>query len=82
LVRHAALQELARESLSALKRRGVIRKDFIDRLMRDYLPRHPAYFGEMIWILMMLEQWARRFESESLSRSRRVGTEALLRTSN
>jgi asparagine synthase (glutamine-hydrolysing) len=21
------------------------------------LPEHPGYFGEMVWILMMLEQW-------------------------
>ena len=22
-----------------------------------HLPEHPGYFGEMVWILMMLEQW-------------------------
>jgi len=26
-------------------------------LLKDYLPSHPGYYGEMVWILMMLEQW-------------------------
>ena len=28
-------------------------------LLRERLPEHPGYFGEMVWILMMLEQWLR-----------------------
>jgi asparagine synthase (glutamine-hydrolysing) len=24
------------------------------------LAEHPGYYGEMIWILMMLEQWLRK----------------------
>jgi asparagine synthase (glutamine-hydrolysing) len=27
--------------------------------MNRYLPEHPGYYGEMVWILMMLEQWFR-----------------------
>jgi asparagine synthase (glutamine-hydrolysing) len=27
--------------------------------MRDRLREHPGYFGEMVWISMMLEQWLR-----------------------
>jgi len=37
----------------------VIRGDFAARLLNQLLPRHPGYFGEMVWILMMLEQWLR-----------------------
>jgi asparagine synthase (glutamine-hydrolysing) len=25
--------------------------------MQTKLPEHPGYYGEMVWILMMLEQW-------------------------
>jgi asparagine synthase (glutamine-hydrolysing) len=82
VVQHAELQALARDSLSALKRRGIVRKEFIDRLARDYLPQHPAYFGEMIWILMMLEQWARRPESALPERSAYADPRPFARTSD
>jgi asparagine synthase (glutamine-hydrolysing) len=59
-VGHEGLQSLAADSLGSLADRGVIRGDFADRLMRQLLPQHPGYFGEMVWILMMLEQWFRR----------------------
>jgi asparagine synthase (glutamine-hydrolysing) len=25
--------------------------------VKDRLPEHPGYYGEMVWILMILEQW-------------------------
>ena len=34
-----------------------MRADFIDTLLRERLPEHPGYYGEMVWILTMLEQW-------------------------
>ena len=52
-----ALKALAKESLEALAARGVVRADFIQTLLTQRLPEHPGYFGEMVWILMMLEQW-------------------------
>jgi asparagine synthase (glutamine-hydrolysing) len=59
LVRHGRLQELAFDALTALGRRNLLRSGFVDDLRREHLPRHPAYYGEMVWILMMLEQWSR-----------------------
>jgi len=32
---------------------------FIDRLLGEQLPAYPGYYGDMVWILMMLEQWMR-----------------------
>jgi asparagine synthase (glutamine-hydrolysing) len=52
-----ALKSLARESLESLSARGVVRADFVHTLLTRRLPEHPGYFGEMVWILMMLEQW-------------------------
>jgi asparagine synthase (glutamine-hydrolysing) len=54
---HAALNALARDSLHSLAQRGVVRVDFVQTLLTQRLQEHPAYFGEMVWILMMLEQW-------------------------
>ena len=52
-----ALKALARDSLESLAARGVVRADFIQTLLNERLPEHPGYFGEMVWIFMMLEQW-------------------------
>ena len=52
-----ALKILATDSLHSLARRGVVRADFVQTLLTQHLPEHPGYFGEMVWILIMLEQW-------------------------
>lgn len=51
------LKALATDSLNSLAARGVVRADFVKTLITHKLPEHPGYFGEMVWILMMLEQW-------------------------
>ena len=56
-LRHAALNELASDSLALLERRDMLRKGFRDELMRELLPAHPSYYGELVWILMMLAHW-------------------------
>ncbi|WP_374661035.1 asparagine synthetase B [Inhella sp.] len=58
-LRHAALRELARDSVQGLVARGVVRPEFAKALFDELLPQVPGYYGEMIWILMMLEQWLR-----------------------
>jgi asparagine synthase (glutamine-hydrolysing) len=57
--RHAGLQALALESLQGLATRGVVRPAFVKELLEQRLPEHPGYYGEMVWILMMFEQWLR-----------------------
>jgi asparagine synthase (glutamine-hydrolysing) len=54
-----ALKALAKDALDGLVERGVVRADFVHDLLAKRLPEHPGYFGEMVWILMMLEQWLR-----------------------
>ena len=51
---------LAPESLASLARRGIVQPKFIHTLVNERLAEHPGYFGEMVWILMMLEQWLQR----------------------
>jgi asparagine synthase (glutamine-hydrolysing) len=57
LTRHERLYELANASLASLADRGIVRRRFLEELMSRRLAEHPAFFGEMVWILMMLEQW-------------------------
>lgn len=56
-LRHPGLRDLAYASLDALGERGLVRREFLQVLVRSHLPQHPGYYGEMVWILMMLEQW-------------------------
>ncbi len=57
--RHAALRKLAADALGGLAGRGIVRPRFIDELLTTHLPAHPGYYGEMVWILMVLELWLR-----------------------
>lgn len=51
------LQELAYDSLLQLKRQPYLNAAFIDRLIDLHRGGHAAYYGEMIWLLMMFELW-------------------------
>ena len=55
--RHEGLKKVATDSLNSLATRNIVRPEFIRSLLTDRLQEHPGYFGEMVWILMMLEQW-------------------------
>ena len=57
VVREPALRALAADALGSLGTRGIVRPEFITRLLTTHLPAHPGYYGEMVWILMMLELW-------------------------
>lgn len=65
VVKHAGLRQLALDSLDLLRSRGIIRADFLDRLIKELLPQHPGYYGEMVWILMMMGQWFARQRTQS-----------------
>ncbi len=56
LLQHKGLHDLAGDSLAAIGSRGIVQPSFRDTLYRK-LPDAPGYYGELIWILMMLEQW-------------------------
>jgi asparagine synthase (glutamine-hydrolysing) len=57
---HPPLRQLALDSLSDLKRRGIVRPEFIDELTLTRVEIHAGYYGTMIWVLMMLEQWLKQ----------------------
>lgn len=54
---HPPLRQLALDSLADLKKRGIVRPAFIDELTSAYVHSHAGYYGTMVWVLMMLEQW-------------------------
>jgi len=57
LLEHRGLNDLARSSLRTLAERGVVRPALVGELFDRRLGEHAGYYGELVWILMMLEQW-------------------------
>ena len=60
LVRERALRDFARASVDALAARGIIEPGLSRTLFDERIGEHASYYGEMVWILMMLEQWLAR----------------------
>ncbi|MFT3847210.1 MAG: asparagine synthase C-terminal domain-containing protein [Propionivibrio sp.] len=58
--RNPALRAMAEDSVNSLVDRKIMRAQFVDRLFREQLYEHPTFYGEMIWISMMLGQWLGR----------------------
>ena len=58
--RHERLRALATDSLRSLATRGFIQPAFVQSLLEQRTAEHAGYYGEMVWILMMLEQWLQR----------------------
>jgi asparagine synthase (glutamine-hydrolysing) len=63
LTEHRGLSALAGDCLSSLKARDIIAPTFIDQLLQEHIRAHPAYFGTMAWVLMMLELWFQKHAS-------------------
>ena len=51
------LQALSKDSLESLKKRGIFRSEFIDEITKLHAENHSGYYGTLIWVLIMLEQW-------------------------
>ena len=50
---------LATDSIRSFATRGIVRPAFVDDLLKTHLPSHPHYYGTLVWIMMMAEQWMR-----------------------
>ena len=59
LARSPELRRLALDSLGGLAERNIVQQNFVTHLIDHQLKVHPGYYGGMVWILMMLEQWMR-----------------------
>lgn len=57
------LKELAHGSLAKLKTRGYFNPEFIDKALTMHESTHAGYYGELVWIMMMLELWLAAHEA-------------------
>lgn len=60
---HAPLRDIAYDSLSDLRGRGYFLSSFIDDAIDKHRAGHASYYGELIWVLMMLEMWLSSHEA-------------------
>ena len=56
------LHALVLDSVQGFGARGIVRAPFIDELLTKRMPEVPHYYGVMVWLLAMLEQWLRAQE--------------------
>ena len=61
-ISHPPLKALVDETLTRFETRGYMRPDYIRNLRRLHAEEHPTYFGKMIWVMVMLEQWLENHE--------------------
>jgi asparagine synthase (glutamine-hydrolysing) len=54
------LRDLTQKTLHSLQQRGIFRPQCIEQLLRSHREDHAAYFGSMVWALIMLELWLQR----------------------
>lgn len=60
---HKPLQELAYSNILALRERDIFKPAFLEQAIAQHRDGHAAYYGELIWVLMVLELWLAENES-------------------
>ena len=54
---YAPLRERIEDRLSDFKKRGWIQPAYIDHIRKAHMTDHATYFGKMLWVIVMLEEW-------------------------
>jgi asparagine synthase (glutamine-hydrolysing) len=73
------LHELVGDSLVSLRGRGLVQSALIDELVGPRLHEHAAYYGTLMWVLMILEQWLQEESSARLERQKVLESLSTLR---
>jgi asparagine synthase (glutamine-hydrolysing) len=51
------LREITKDSLSDFRQRRILTASFLDKLERQHMEDHADFYGNMVWVIMMLELW-------------------------
>jgi asparagine synthase (glutamine-hydrolysing) len=54
---HEGLRQLSEDALQSLSKRGYFRPGFLTEALRLHREGHASYYGELVWILLVLELW-------------------------
>lgn len=51
------LRERVGDALANFKGRGLLLPSYVDRVHRELVETHATYFGKMVWVILMMEEW-------------------------
>lgn len=54
---YTPLRERIEDRLSDFKKRGWVQPAYIDHIRAEHMTGHATYFGKMLWVILMLEEW-------------------------
>ena len=54
---HAGLKEILNDSLADFSKRDWVNVQWIEQIKKQHATEHASYYGVMLWVIMMLEQW-------------------------
>ena len=54
---YAPLRERIEDRLADFKRRGWLQLRYIDHIRMKHMSGHATYFGKMIWVMLIAEEW-------------------------
>ncbi|MFZ5485096.1 MAG: asparagine synthetase B family protein [Pseudomonadota bacterium] len=54
---YAPLRERIQDRVSAFAGRGILAPGFIEGIRRQHETGHATYYGRMLWLMMILEEW-------------------------
>lgn len=57
---NASLQALSRECVDSFRQRRILSDALIDDAIKSHETVHASYYGELIWIIVILELWLQR----------------------
>ncbi len=61
---HHGLKALIHDNIEKLKTRGFINPEFLDKALDMHDNTHADFYGELLWVLMMLELWISAHETK------------------
>lgn len=54
---YAPLRERVEDRLSDFSKRGWLQPAYLELIRAEHLTVHATYFGKMLWVILMLEEW-------------------------
>lgn len=70
LIREPEVRGFVQDHLSDLRDRGLFQPEFVEQARRQPTPGQERYYGEVVWVLLMLELWlSKQAQGNALSRT-------------
>ena len=57
---YAPLRERIEDRLSDFRKRGWLQPAYLDHIRAEHMTGHATYFGKILWVILMLEEWLER----------------------